>query len=220
MVNNFYLANMVAEKSEEIRKICSDLPQWVLILNISGLEKLAEERVEYQEKDARDIAQQLGLELQTSISGISDGEVLKVLKSSSREYWKFRYQGGCQEIFFLTMLNRTMGFIEAMYKMAEAGKYPKTDLGVYIQPLMQGVGCHCEFDLMYDPTDMEKLESIRRLFIQASENLINSGAFFSRPYGPWADMVYSRDAETTIALRKVKQLFDPNRVMNPGKLCF
>ncbi|MGQ9721636.1 MAG: FAD-binding oxidoreductase [Candidatus Jordarchaeum sp.] len=220
LVNNFYLANMVAEKSEEIRKISSDLPQWVLILNISGLEKLAEERVEYQEKDARDIAQQLGLELQTSISGISDGEVLKVLKSSSREYWKFRYQGGCQEIFFLTMLNRTMGFIEAMYKMAEAGKYPKTDLGVYIQPLMQGVGCHCEFDLMYDPTDMVEKESIRRLFIQASENLINSGAFFSRPYGPWADMVYNRDAETTIALRKVKQLFDPNRVMNPGKLCF
>ena len=55
---------------------------------------------------------------------------------------------------------------------------------------------------------------------KASEELIRQGAFFSRPYGIWADMVYSRDAQTTIVLKKVKEYFDPNNVLNPGKLCF
>ncbi|RPJ13983.1 MAG: FAD-binding oxidoreductase, partial [Deltaproteobacteria bacterium] len=35
-----------------------------------------------------------------------------------------------------------------------------------------------------------------------------------------ANMVYNRDTQGTIALRKIKQIFDPKNVMNPGKLCF
>jgi FAD/FMN-containing dehydrogenase len=33
-------------------------------------------------------------------------------------------------------------------------------------------------------------------------------------------MVYNADAQATLALRKVKDIFDPSHVMNPGKLCF
>ena len=46
------------------------------------------------------------------------------------------------------------------------------------------------------------------------------GAYFSRPYGIWANMVYKADARTTVVTQKVKDIFDPNNVMNPGKLCF
>ena len=49
---------------------------------------------------------------------------------------------------------------------------------------------------------------------------MDSGAFFSRPYGESAGMIMNRDAATVDVLKKLKEIFDPNEVMNPGKLCF
>jgi FAD/FMN-containing dehydrogenase len=61
---------------------------------------------------------------------------------------------------------------------------------------------------------------MRQLLLHASQELMKQGAFFSRPYGIWADMAFNRDAQTTIVLNKIKKIFDPNGIMNPGKLCF
>jgi FAD/FMN-containing dehydrogenase len=46
------------------------------------------------------------------------------------------------------------------------------------------------------------------------------GAFFSRPYGDLANMVYDKAASYTMALKRTKKVFDPKNVMNPGNLCF
>jgi FAD/FMN-containing dehydrogenase len=86
--------------------------------------------------------------------------------------------------------------------------------------MVQGVSCHCEFNLFYDPTNAREVTRVEELYTQAGEALMNVGAFFSRPYGALADMVYRRDGETTAALRKVKLIFDPNNIINSGKLCF
>jgi FAD/FMN-containing dehydrogenase len=52
------------------------------------------------------------------------------------------------------------------------------------------------------------------------EALVRNGAFFSRPYGPWAPLVYQDQSEEVVALKKLKNIFDPNGILNPGKLCF
>lgn len=220
LLNGFSLANAVREEPEEIEELSLALPPWILVLCIAGYERFPEKRVEYQEKDAGDLAKELGVELLPSVSGIGEGEVLRILEEPPEHYWKLRYRGGFQDIPFLTTLDRTPVFINAMLRVAEAHGYPPTELGVYLQPVMQGVGCHCEFNLMYDPADGRERERIRGCFMQAAQNLANLGAFFSRPYGPLADLAYRRDAETTSVLRKAKTIFDPNWVMNPGKLCF
>jgi FAD/FMN-containing dehydrogenase len=49
---------------------------------------------------------------------------------------------------------------------------------------------------------------------------MKAGAFYSRPYGLWADLAYRNDPQTVKALEMVKNMLDPSRVMNPGKLCF
>lgn len=221
LLNSMDLATILGEGADDIRALSEELPPWVIIIGIAGRDVLPQERVEFQEGDIRDIAQQSGVKLVSAIPGASNLQVLSaILNPSSEPYWKLRNKGANQDIFFLTTLNRTPELIKTMYSVAGEMKYSCSDIGIYLQPQQQGVSCHCEFSLPYDPDDQREVAKVRELTLRASEELIRQRAFFSRPYGVWADMVYSRDAQTTDVLKKVKDIFDPNNVLNPGKLCF
>jgi FAD/FMN-containing dehydrogenase len=93
-------------------------------------------------------------------------------------------------------------------------------MGIYLQPVVQGTSCHCEFNLFYDPDNAREVNMIKELSNNVTMKLLNAGAFFSRPYGESAAMIINRDAATEAALKKVKSITDPNNIMNPGKLCF
>jgi len=97
---------------------------------------------------------------------------------------------------------------------------PPENTGVYLQPIVQGTGCHCEFNLYYNPAEPAEVDVVRRLVSLGGEEMARRGGFFSRPYLAWRDIAY-RPAEGTMNMqRKVKKIFDPNGVLNPGKLCF
>jgi FAD/FMN-containing dehydrogenase len=220
LLNNANLAYLLGEEENKIRALREDLPPWVVIIGIAGRDILPEERVEVQENDIRDIVQEFGLHLVPAIPGARSGQVLDALLQPSREpYWKLNYKGGCQDIFFLTLLNKTPDFIRTIYSLAEAVKYPSSDIGIYIQPQHQGVVYHCEFNLPFDPGDPIVVAKVKEVFTRASEELMKEGAYFSRPYGMWANMVYNRNAQSTILLKEIKEIFDSNHVLNPGKLC-
>ncbi len=221
VLNSSTVAAILSHKPEEYSSIRSTLPSWLLFFCLAGYQYFPEERIQFQEKEIVAVANQLGIELAESISGISADEVLKILgKPSEEPYWKLRNKGACQSLFFLTTTDRVPGFVEVMYDMAEQHDYPSSDIGIYVQPMVQGTSCHCEFNLFYDPESDREIAKVSELYNHTAEALMSAGAFFSRPYGALADMVYRRDGETKEALKKVKQIFDPNNVMNPGKLCF
>jgi FAD/FMN-containing dehydrogenase len=221
LLNSSNLASILGEGTEQITRLRKELPPWVLIFGLAGRDLLPEEKVAFLEKDISDIAQQFGLRLETAVPGAKAPQVAETVLNPSKEpYWKLRYKGGCQDIFFLTTLNRAPEFTATMYQVAEEFKYPLSDIGVYIQPTHLGTSCHVEFNLPYNPGDETDVTRVQGLFTRASVELSTKGAFFSRPYGIWADLAYSRNAEHTSLSRKLKQLFDPNNVLNPGKLCF
>jgi FAD/FMN-containing dehydrogenase len=215
LMNSTDLANVFDIKTKE------KLPPWVVTLGIAGRSILPEEKVESQEKDITEIARQFGLSLIPAIPGISNPQALDILLAPSREpHWKLHYKGGCQDIFFLTTLEKTPEFVKTMFSVAQSQGYPASDIGVYIQPQHQGASCHCEFNLPFNPDNQKEVTGMQALLKNASEELLKQGAYFSRPYGIWADMAFSRDPQMTNLVKKVKGIFDPNHVMNPGKLCF
>ncbi len=221
LLNSSTLASILGEGTEQILALRKELPPWTLVLGLTGRDIMAQEKVDFLEKDIGDIAQQLGVRLESAIPGATGEQVAEAVLNPSKEpYWKLRNKGGCQDIFFLTTLNRAPEFVTTMNSLAEASQYSSSDVGVYIQPTHLGTSCHVEFSLPFDPSDEREVANVQGLFTKASEELSKQGAFFSRPYGIWADMAYRRNAEHTNLSRKLKGLFDPNNVLNPGKLCF
>lgn len=221
LVNNATLASLLGEGADRINALKEELPAWLIVIGIAGRDILPEERVEVQQKDILEIVQQFGLDLVPAVPGATSDEVLDLLRRPSRTpYWKFSYKGECQDIFFLTLLEKAPGLVRTLYARAEEIGYPPTDIGVYIQPQHQGVAHHCEFSLPFDPSDEAEVARAKKLFVAASEELMGQGAYFSRPYGVWADMVYGRDMQAAGVLKGIKDIFDPNHVLNPGRLCF
>ncbi len=221
ILNNLTLASILGGGAADIKARAAELPPWTALVGIAGRERLPEERVAYQEKDIAEIAQQFGLELAAEIPGARNAEIKEaVLNPSGEPYWKISYKGGSQDIFFLTTLEKTPGFVKTMYALADASRYPASDIGVYIQPVHQGASCHCEFQLPYNRAHAKETALMQAFFPKASEAMSREGAYFSRPYGTWTDMAYNRDAQSKAVLQKIKAIFDPNNIMNPGKLCF
>lgn len=221
VLNSFNLASMLRENRERIGALMEKQSPWTLVFCVAGYEYFPQERAAFQESDIRDVAKQSGLEVTEEVPGASSEAMMRLLDGTAEgTCWKSRYLGGHRDIFFLTTLDRAPGFIEVMNGSLESCGYHSEEMGIYIQPIQHGRACHLEFNLPFDPDDREGREKIDSLFLKASAELMDAGAFFSRPYGPWAEMAYARCPDSVEALNKVKGIVDPNGIMNRGKLCF
>jgi FAD/FMN-containing dehydrogenase len=221
VLNSANLAAILSTDADELQALKDKLPPWAIIMGIAGRDLFPEENVDFQEKDARDIVHQSGLELLPAVSDVTGEQVMSALLNPSPEpYWKLTYKGSCEDIFFMATLDKVPAFVDTVFAAANALLYPVSDIGVYLQPQHQGTSCHCEFNLPYDPGNKVEADRVRELLETASEALIRQGAYFSRPYGIWADMVYNRDAANKQMIETIKGIFDPNNILNPGKLCF
>lgn len=222
VLNSSNVATILAKKwPDDYQDIKNTLPTWIIFFNIVGYDYLPEKRVNYRIKDMLDKAQYVGMEPVETIGRASAFELLKTVQRPSQEpYWKLRHKGACHDVFFLAMYEQLPDFIGAIQNMADEAGYPASDIGIYLQPITQGTNYHCEFNLFYDPENLQESERVKRLSAEASKNLMADGAFFSRPYGENARMIYNIDSATVATLKKIKAVFDPNNIMNPGKLCF
>jgi hypothetical protein len=215
ILNNLALASLLKSSSEDIDSLSNSLTKWNLIYVISGRGKLADDKIEYLEGDINEILKEKTLRNLKTQKLIRDDEILKIISDPSKTPWKMRYKGGSKNIFFVSQFERIAEYISLVEK-----NFSK-DLGIYIQPINQGTSYHCEFDLFYNPDNSREVSNIKNKFLDISITLMENGAFFNRPYGLWAKEVFNKHSDQTqIALKKVKKIFDPNNIMNPGVLCF
>jgi FAD/FMN-containing dehydrogenase len=225
ILNAFDLAAMVAtDFPAGFNTLRQNLPPWTLVLCLTGLDRMPEEKIAYEEEALMEIARTLHFQPSHTVGGVPglEGAMLKMLRKPWEKdiYWKQQFKGANQDIFFHTTLDKAHEFTAALDDLAGQAGYNTREMGVYIQPLERARAVHMDFTIGYNPSNATEKENARKLFLSASEKVLNLGGFFTTPYGPWADLVYSRTTQYTAMLKLVKNAYDPNNIMNPGKLCF
>jgi FAD/FMN-containing dehydrogenase len=219
IVNGSLLASLLGKTPSEIRGLRETLPPWLAVVGVAGRDVAPELRFEARSKDLIDIARENGLRLSDGIPGLDGAALLKEATTPCEGvYWKDALFGSHGDVFFLTQLEKTGFFLKKIYELATELSYPLEDIGVYIQPRHMGSSYHMEFTLPYDPRDAARTKRAQSLFERAGEEIARMGGYYSRPYGSWASMQLNKDAASLSVLKKLQGIFDPNDIMNPGKL--
>jgi FAD/FMN-containing dehydrogenase len=228
LLNRTDLATIVAENwPEDFERLRAALPPWTLILVVSGLLRRPDEKIAYEVKLLKEIQRNefRKLVLDEALPGFPGlgGKMLSLLRNpwpADVPYWKNRWQGASQSLFFIAKPERAPRYVDIVEAVAPKHGYPVADIGSYVQPIEHNRACQVEFTFFYDEKDAAARARIAALYRDAARALMNEGALFTRPYGELAPMVYERAANYVMALWRMKKVFDPNNIMNPGNLCF
>jgi FAD/FMN-containing dehydrogenase len=228
LLNNINLATILAEnwpeQFVELRKL---LPPWTVIFISSALKRRPEEKIAYQEEFLRDMMSSYfsKLQLLTTLPGLPAvekrlPEMLRKPWPKDKTYWKHANKGGCQDLTFMTTLDRVERYVPLVAEVAARHGYLVNDIGCYIQPVEDGHACQIQFNFYYDFSDEAEKEKIRGLYAEAAAAAFDMGAYFTRPYHMVAKMVYRENGDYASLLKRLKKQFDPNGVLSPGNICF
>ena len=228
LLNNVDLAAILAEEwPGDFEKLRAALPPWTLVLVISGLLRRPEEKIAYEENFLAQVIKNEfpDLQLGENLPGFPGlrKRLLPILRKpwpAGVPHWKNRVKGACQSLFFHTRPLLAQQFVSTVEEIAAQYGYPISEIGMYIQPMEHNRACRPEFNFFYDPEDRDEKAAVRALYNEAAKVLLNDGAVFTRPYGDLAPIVYEKAATYARTLKRLKKVFDPNNIMNPGNLCF
>jgi FAD/FMN-containing dehydrogenase len=219
ILNRTAVALLMSEgNAQSFEEIESSLPAFICLQNIAGFERLPQERLAYHKQDIQRIAQQANLVLKSHIGNLCAEELLdKATHICGETDWRNTLHGGCLSIFFQSTLNRMPALLEVFLQTAAEFGIQEQEIGVYIQPMVQNHACHMELMIPFEPGSAGKIARLRQLERQATARLMESGAFFSRPYGTAAELVWAQNPGNTRLVRLIKGIFDPHQVLQRGK---
>ena len=227
-LDNLNLATILAkDMTGSFNKLRKALPAWSVLLILGGGRWFPEEKIAFQEEALRELQANVFPDspLAEVIPEYGSTRILPDLLRNpwpaDRIYWKWRSRGACQDMFFITILEEVPLFVDAISAVVGKCGFDITNLGMYIQPIENASAAHLEFNFYYNPNSVEEIATAEVSYATAIEEALKLEAHFSRPYGKiMSDLVYEKAGSYTSLLKQTKDIFDPNHIMNPGKLCF
>ena len=201
---------------------------WIAFCGIAGRELLPERRVTQQEEDIRDIAAKYGLHMNAKAGSIEAEQFYRNINGSDsgsfahafKNGWREPESGISRELPFVTTMEKAPSFVDLIEDISSAlsAKEFISDTAVYVQPQHCGTSAHMEFDFFCGETSPYIAKEMERFIKKAQEALAAAGAYYSRPYGNLAGIQLNKDSRTYEIQERVRDIFDPHRIMNPGKL--
>src|SRR5271157_48394 len=199
-------------------RLRSALPAYLCLQNIAGFERLPQERLAAHRQDIELFAQKFGLRLEEGIGTVSAADLFARANGPCGEIdWRDTLRGSSLSIFFLSTLDRMPAFCRILVETGLEFGFPDTEIGTYLQPLVQNHACQAEFMLPFDSASRAGIERMKQFERQAVIRLMAAGAFFSRPYGSAAELVWAQNPANYQLLKTIKGIFDPKRVLQRGK---
>lgn len=227
-LNRVNLAGILAkDMAKDYPKLQKQLPPWSVLIVLSGAKYFPEDKIAYEREALFEVRNHVFpfTEIVDVIPGYGSTQSLPGLLRNpwpaGQAYWKERFKGASQDLFFITTLERAPLFSDAVCRIAGEEGYDHREIGMYIQPIEYGAGAHVEFNLFYDPDQSEEIETVRKVYTESIKEALRMEAHFTRPYGKVAsDLVYEKAGSYTMLAKKTKAILDPKNIMNPGTLCF
>ena len=219
ILNHVNFAAAFAEDKAEEESLRKQAAPWTLLCRISGYTRSPEERIRIYTGYLQDECAKEDLTPLYSprnLDGFGERVDQRIKDCDRNEiYWKLR-RGALRDILFLAPPSKTAGLTNDLSELLSA--HPAEDLGLTLQPQVQGRAFHVEADLF---CTKETLEKTRLLADSAEASLFARGALFDRPYtAALSHLVFDADPAVTAEQKKLKAVFDPQGIFNPGKLCF
>jgi len=221
LLNDLNLLMILESNKSENKSIRQKIPRWILIICLSGGDKLPGEKIKQEEEDLKDCLKEFKIKPSMTLGGL-EKRILSTLRQAYKgQYWKLKLRENFQDIFFITTLDKVSTYVKIVDEISSHLNYPSDEIGCYIQPLVRAGACHIEFTFFYDSSNDKQTQIVRNAYEKLIKRLFDAGAFFSRPYGSiQTNFTYQNNPIYSKVLKDIKEIFDPNNIMNPGKLCF
>ncbi len=211
------LAAAFCDSAAEAETVMPKLAPWTLICRIAGFERYPEERIEIYRGYLENYCTDAGLSTVSKLPVVGLAERIDTMLGDCdrrSENWKLR-RGCVKELDFLSPVSKAAEL--TLMLDAELDEFAVQDKAIIVFPQVQGRAFRVECSLFHTKVERHNAENA---IYKAAERLANAGAYFDRPYGKLAELVYGADTESTETLRSLKKIFDPDGILNPGKLCF
>jgi FAD/FMN-containing dehydrogenase len=194
--------------------------EWTALLTVGSLRRRPQESMAMQLHQIEELAAAAGLGVH-DLTG-TRGEELSRAVTSLPELpegvgdWKRAATGESRELAFLSTMDRALPLVEHI-RSRWSGIVSEDAVAAYLQPINQGRTCHVEVTAFSTPAEGEQIDEGTGELVA---ELIEAGAFFSRPIGAAVAPTFARSGDVVRTLHKVKAVLDPDGVLNPGALCF